>query len=635
MQAKPQSVYRPRDFAAGALLGLIFVLLVKRYAGINHDAVLYLGQGLVRRWPEIFDNDLAFVHGGGQERYTILPWLIDRALGWTTPDLVFACGAALSIMLFAAAGWYCLRALLPAGQRYVAWLGVLVLSSAYGVTNTFAYGEQFFTPRPVSEALCLLAVGLLVRRHLLAAFACIALATLFHPLQAIAATLVAWPWLVAQDRRWLHALWAGIPLALLALADIGPFGGLLQRLDPQWLFNLRHSTAQLFLTSWSASDFSVLGFDALALAYAWRVLDKPFSTWCAAALAGLGLGMLANLVLVDASHLVLPAQLQLWRVHWLAHWLAMATVALLLFRDLRARDLPRAALLMLAFLLVRSMAVWSWPLLAALYAGWPLALARRDRLRLPLGVLFGLGIAIVFAIYLASELMFFRAAHYRLDLYAFDRKMLLFPVFGLGLPMLAVHAWRRMPAAWRTLSIVCVLCPLLVLAAARWDARSPLNLALERNAFRSDIFGVEIPKDAQVYWGQHMLTGPWVVLRRASYFSPHQIAGQVFNRALSIDAFARLERMRPLIEQGLGCELRTGPTEEREQCHIGDDGMAQACAPGGGPDFLVLVYRQPQRSLGSWTVLDPVTREPATTYHLYRCTEVMEDLQRASHVASN
>src|SRR5690606_21120200 len=70
---------RALDLVAGSLLGVALLLLLKRYAGINHDAVLYLGQGLVRRWPEIFGHDLTFVHGGGQERYTVFPWLIEHA----------------------------------------------------------------------------------------------------------------------------------------------------------------------------------------------------------------------------------------------------------------------------------------------------------------------------------------------------------------------------------------------------------------------------------------------------------------------------------------------------------------------------------------------------------------------------
>src|SRR5690606_21963209 len=149
-----------------------------------------LGQGMLLRWPEIFGNDLAFVHGAGQERYTIFPLLIAKALGVAPPGRVFAVGALVAILAFAAACWVCVRAIVPEGQRYWAWLGVIVLPSGYGMTNTFAYGEQFLTPRPIAEAICLLAIGLMAHRRAWLSFGCLAIAYLFHPLQAIAATLV-------------------------------------------------------------------------------------------------------------------------------------------------------------------------------------------------------------------------------------------------------------------------------------------------------------------------------------------------------------------------------------------------------------------------------------------------------------
>ena len=52
---------RTLDAIAILLAGLALTLLLKRYAGIQHDAVLYLGEGLLRRSPAIFSEDLAFV----------------------------------------------------------------------------------------------------------------------------------------------------------------------------------------------------------------------------------------------------------------------------------------------------------------------------------------------------------------------------------------------------------------------------------------------------------------------------------------------------------------------------------------------------------------------------------------------
>lgn len=629
----PSNPVTATGMLAGVLLGLLIVLLLRRYAGINHDSVLYLGQALVRRWPEIYGNDLVFVHGGGQSQYTLFPRLVANALQWTDPATLFMWGALAAHLLFSAAGWFCLKALLPPGQRYWAWLGVLSLPTMYGFVQMFGYGEQFFTPRPLAEGMCLLGIGLLARQKCVLAAMCVAIAALFHPLQAIAITLVAWPWAVMQDKRWLHAAWLGLPLLGLALVGVAPFAGLLQQADARWLFILRENSPQLFLTRWTTLDFTFIVVDALVLGYAGHALGDRFGAWCLAALGGLALGLGANLLLVDGLHLVLPAGLQLWRVHWLAHWFAMAAIVVLLHRDLREdRDVPRALLLAFAVALAWAQAGWAWLLPACLYAAWPRVLrGRPERLARWIGGLSGLGILLLFAIFLYSELIPFRMAHYRLELYAFDRRMLVFAPLGLGLPLLGTWLWDRLAARGRLLLLVLALCPLVVLAALRWDLRPPETLAFEEATFRTDIFGEPLPQDAQVLWAPDILIGPWLVLQRASFFSPHQLAGQVFNREMAIDARRRLDRVYPLLADNRACMDWYRPAAERKGCHISDEAMRQACAPGTDrhPDFLVLPYPQPQPAMGSWSIRDPRTGEASETFKLYRCSDVMAYRQPA------
>ena len=47
-------------------------LLGRRYAGITHDATLYVVQGLRRLDPGSFDQDLFFAHGA-QDDFTVFP----------------------------------------------------------------------------------------------------------------------------------------------------------------------------------------------------------------------------------------------------------------------------------------------------------------------------------------------------------------------------------------------------------------------------------------------------------------------------------------------------------------------------------------------------------------------------------
>jgi len=615
---------------AGALLGVAFLLLTHRYAGINQDSILYLGQAMLQRWPEIFGDDLFFSHGS-QGDYTLFPRLVAWTFGWASTPMVFLWGGLAGLLLFAAAGWYCLRALLPEQQRYWAWLGVLCLPTMYGMAGMFGYHEPFFTPRPVAEALCLLCIGLLARNRLIPAIACLALAALFHPLQAIAATLIAWPWLAMRDRRWLHAAWLAVPLTLLAIAGVSPFDGLFRTIDPTWLKSLRELTGQLFLSEWARESFTTLLFDALLLTYVWRTLHGPLPEWSGAALLGLTLGISANLILVDWLHLALPAGLQPWRVQWLAHWFAMAGFATLLYRDFHQQAAARALLLAMTGLLVWVIGGWTWLPFAVLYAAWPrlFAQGRHSRLVPLLAGLFALGLVGLLFNHAASEWMFFKVAHYRLDLYPLDRRMLAFPLLALGLPLLGTLAWRRAAPRLRGWLVACILCPLVALAAFRWDARPPLILAVEQNAFRSDVFGLSLPRDAQVYWDTDTLLGSWLVLHRASYFNRAQMAGIVFNRDTAVDVRQRIDRMLPLIRESLGCEDRSRSWQARQDCRISDASLRRACAPGQqrGPDYLILPYAQRQPVLGTWTIADPATGQPAATYRLHSCKDVMQALR--------
>ena len=559
---------RQLSSVAGGLFVLAVVLLVRRYAGINHDSILYLGQVFIQRWPEVFANDLFFIHGS-QSRYSLFPWLLARFLNWSNPPATFLWGSLLGLILFTAASWFFLRSILPPRQRYWALLGIISLPASYGLISMFSYGEPFLTARPFAEGLCLIAMGLLARKKSEWAFASLVIAGLLHPLQTIAATLVIWPWAIMQDRRWLHAIWLVIPTLMLALVEIRPFDGLFLQADPAWLYNLREGTPQLFLSKWGLSDAKNLGFDVLILLYAWRALRGELGSWCTAAIIGLAIGFGSSAVLVDGLNLVLPAALQLWRVHWLAHWLAMASIAAILYRDIAKRDASRVLLLTLAATLAWGGTGWGWLALSLLYAIWPRLSARINiRQAKVITSLFASALILLLLAHVLNQVDGFKHVNYRIDVYAIDRRLLAFPALTLGVPLLAVIAWRRLGENARYVGLLFGLLPLLALGIMLWDARYTTNRILERSVFQTSIFGTEIPEDSQVYWYYNSIMGPWLVLRRADYFSPGQLAGQIFNRETALDARARIERMRPLIEEGLGCELLTHSRDEFQSCRV-------------------------------------------------------------------
>jgi len=602
-----------------ALLGVATLLLLHRYPGILHDSILYMGEGLVHQAPDIFGRDLFFMHGG-QGQYSLMPWLLGMLFQLAPPPQVFLWGTLASLISFAAASWFALRGLLPRRQRNWAWFGIFGSASFYGVVSIFAYNESFLTSRPVAEALCLLAIGCLVRSRWWLAGLCIGIAGLFHPLQAIAAILIAWPWAVMQDRRWLHALWTIVPILMLAFAGIPPFDGLLRSFDPEWLAAARTSR-QLFVSSWALGDYKVLAYDVFLLAAGCRFMPGQWRQWCVAALAGLALGMGASLLLVDGLHLVLPTGLQLWRVHWLAHWFAIATLAALLFRHVQERDAGRALILMLAAQLAWGETALGVVWMVLLYLAWPQLVAPpRERLRGLLTWLFGLGLLLLFVNHASNEWKWFAVTGYRLSQYPIDIRLLLFPALALALPLLALTAWQGANPRARLLLAIAML-PLLVVMAWRWDARRPLTLALEREASKADVFGAALPASAQVLWFPESLVGTWLVLGRASYYSESQLAGQMFEASTFLDGRDRWKRVQPMIEQLQACAERDRAAGRMDSCEINPMALSQACdaSTPQAPLYFVLPYRQPLAALGQWQPMDQQQQPVSPHLWLYEC----------------
>ena len=216
---RADSIERLKTFVVAAC-GLATLLITHPYHGIYHDSILYLGQALAQVQPEIMSRDLFFLHGS-QSRYSVLPWLLGTLSLWLPLPTVFMLGTLASLLLFGFASWHMLSGVLPARQRYWAWIGVIALPSVYGAVRIFSYNENFLTARPFAESCCLLAIGMLARRRWVATGVCLLVAGLLHPLQAVAAGLVIWPWAVMHDRRWLHAAWATVPVLLLGLVGCG------------------------------------------------------------------------------------------------------------------------------------------------------------------------------------------------------------------------------------------------------------------------------------------------------------------------------------------------------------------------------------------------------------------------------
>jgi len=619
-----------------ALLGIVIILLLHRMPGIEHDARLYMAQGFLHRYPDIFSQDLFFLHGS-QDKYTLFPWLLGKILYWADPFPVFKFGILAGLLFFASASWYCLRALLQSRESYIAWIGILSLPSSYAVVSIFGYIEPFFTARIFAGSLCLFAIAFVIQRRWHATAFCLLIAGLLHPIQTLVILPVIWLWLVIKQRCWLHILWLIIPIIVLSLAQVQPLDGLFKQMDPFWLMSIKTSK-HLLVSRWQANDFNNLIFDIVILALAWQRLPSPWNTWCQAALIALIFGITSSLVLVDWLHLVLPAGLQLWRVHWLAHWFAMASVALFLLRHWQAGQWPQAVLLILMICLIWSELNWIWLVLMAIYILWSKII---HHLRQPILILFGILFVLTLVLLYTWKvsLWLYALSHGQdeyLPVYTIDFYFLFFPAVSIGLPLFGIYLWKRFNEHKRWIFGL-ILLPALMWGVWHWDSRSEMQRAIIPLNGYSDVFGVDIPENAQIqiYSDKDIVENSallsWYVLRRAHYFSLAQVAGQVFNRATAWEGFQRWQRLKMLEEEVSICR---GAVKEHNNisCHINAAALYKACDSSianspAPPDYLVFPFKQPQTALGEWSIRHARTNEVMVTYYLYSCVGLMEELQ--------
>jgi len=610
-----------------ALSGITVVLLLRRSRGIYHDALLYFAQSLLHYKPNIFSNDIFLSHGGGQSNYTIFPWLSGQLLHWFNPAPFFMVGALIGLMLFAAASWFFLKTILPEGQRYVPWMAILCFPTAYGYIAVFSYSEPFLTMRSFSEALCLFSAILLAHRRCIAALLLIVISGLLHPLQALTILPILWTWLVIGNKRWLHALWLIIPILIMAVAGVHPINGLFHKMDPFWLENVKQSP-QLFITLWRINEFKYLAFDIFILLLALQRLPYSMSRWCQASLIALALGILGNLILVDWLHLALPAGLQIWRVHWLAHWFAMASIGLFLLEHWQAksRQWPQAILLMLIAQLAWGEANWSWLGAAIIYLGWRPWIINESRARIEplLGWLFGITWLSLFFINMLHD-------NGNINYYLELSSMVGFMTLVFGIVMFFLYQWKK-----ATILGSCILGAILVTALLigiiRWDERSEIMRYFDALWGQTNIFGVYIPENAQVFWDiEHPLLS-WSILNRPHYYSFIQMAGQVFNRTTTVVGYDRYFRIKQFNDDLGMCNKNKYAIGDNYYCPISDIALYSLCKPVSSPidqpppDYFILPFNQDYPHLGQWSLYDEYNGLLIIKNNLYSCRDIMNKL---------
>ena len=603
-----------------------WMLAAHPYLGIWHDGTLYFGQVLLHSRVPQLGGDLFFA-SGSQDRYSIYSNVVAPLYGLIGQAPTHVIGVLCSWLAMGAGVLALLRPLQPQPSAGL-WglLAFAVMAPIYGGGWVFSYAEPFLTARSFAEPLLLWSLVALLRQRLALAAGLVATAMLFHPLQTLPVLVVMWCHLVLARRRWLWAL-ALLPLlAAAGAAGLSPWDGLLRRYDPYWWSLVDTVNTQVLPLNWSVTGALSVALDVALLGTVAHLRPADaFSQLLKAASLATAVMFCACLVLVDGLHLVLPTQLQLWRVHWIVHLLAVTLAPWLVARLWRLGGFwpVSAAALTLALLTVHvdsphragAVLLWAGVSLIALRVRDVSAATRRLACT---GI--ALSVVATAAMRLATVLelqgwQFNEAGWAGLFLLAASFPAIAMPAFAGLLALERRGSAGRIVAGMLSTAFVATV-------ALHWDQRSDLARATEESG-AAHPFQAQMPKDATVYWpGQ--LAPVWGLLERTSHFAPQQGSGMLFHRHNALAFGERRETYRAISEDDARCRNGAMLAKDRRALRDCDQPSAPRllalCASSSRPDFLALPGLLAIPPLATWQLTPH--REPPQTFALYACRQL-------------
>ena len=589
-------------------------LLSHPYTGVRHDGTLYAGEALARLLPGGFRDDIYFEYGS-QGRFTLLPALYAALIerfgigGGTMVGLLSAFAAYL------AAATYVIAAIAPRRLRVACLLSIALGWTLYGGTRVFGYSEPFFTARSFAEPVVLLGVGLLLRGHVVVALIALSLALAIHPLIAVAGLLVAWLFLLQEDRRWaILAVLAAVALCGLGFFRLGPFADVFERYDIEWLALVREANPQAFVFLWSLLDYGVIAFDVVALGFAIRlaVETRTRRMFVAAVIAGVG-ATLVSALLVDVAHNPFFGKLQVWRAEWIMQWLAMASLPVTMIHLWKRDACGRVISCLLA---MGWMAPFSYAP-ALLGAICILLESFRSRIeisvptvRMILGVTIVTGISIV----AQSELRSFSLGL----MLEQGVRQIASQALGTSIVVLAlcIAVLRGMPAFGRASLLVALI--MFAGAAFLWDQRGPWTRTLEAYVPGQPLWPGLIEPTAKVYWYRNLIA-PWILLGHGNYYTAQQGSGSVFSRDMTIELERRSKLTGALDLQEQICRLMNNLNGKQSACEPDVLAVHTLCVEGG-VDYVVLQSRLEGASPLASVSTGVVEQGYEKRFFLYRCS---------------
>jgi len=511
-------------------------MAIHPYLGVVHDSMIYTLFAMARLHPAL-QHDF-FVVNGVQDHYTLFSPLYAAAIRLLGLDRAAALFVLATQIAFFGAVWLVVRRV-GSVDRALLGLGLLiVLPSWYGANMAFYHIEMFPTPRQPAEAFVLLGMYFLMSSRRRSAAACLFASALLHPIIA-GAGITFWIMWGFVLRRPGAAITTGlIGIGLAALVTVLPHSPV-PRFDHDWLNDLTHRQAFLFPTLWSMTDWArpTPGLATL-LVGALAATGPAVRRLCTAALATVLIGLTIAIVGGDILHVTVAVQFQMWRWLWLSGVISALLLPVITLDLWKAGVAARAAVL-------------------ALVASW---LATQ-----PMVVFTAVALACIAAVVLTRDEQPFRSADRSLMLaacatLAVAGGFLVLDWHGLAhririAPMVGSHFAVRI-GQLRMLTSSAPLCAIvlyLLWHAARTTLRHNLVMlglgsaacavmlpyawvTWTRGAYPAEAtanfasWGRVIPENAEVLWPDSPPLALWYSLRRASYFSPVQMAGIVFSR---------------------------------------------------------------------------------------------------------
>jgi len=619
-----------RAFVVMATLWIAALWLICRpFRGIRHDAILYVGQTFNAMWPGQLSGDWFFLTAS-QDRYTLFTPLMSHAVaavGLQTAEI----GLLLTFNAFFLWASWRLLGELPALLRWSALVSLAALSHTYGGEGSFAFAEPFLDARSLAEPFGVLALALLLRGRIGWSLLALVATLACHPLVAVPVAAVGWAYLCLTNRRWL---WLGLlaPLApVLGLANLGPFAALLHTFDPAWYHEVRTVDSQCFLLDWELTDWAPIVLDLALVVQAWRLLrgTRIARLALATAIASVVLTIVWGLS-ADLGHNILLTQLQLWRVYWILHYLALCLVPVIVHRHWLEGDRGRLLVGAIVLACVAVQSNWDTGWVGCLWLAMVFAVVQsrvtlsRRIVRLGMIAMAAMCLLIMGFVYSKTrEATVFSGSFAEIPALSilFSLPLVAASVGVAGL--VALRSSRGAVSA--TLGATAVAA--LLFGVHAWDQRPAWQVYTEQ-AYASEgrPFEGRIPEGKSVFWENSPLQ-TWLLLHRPSFFSLNQASGLVFSREASMQYARRTgpytelmllrDRCDQLAELQAAGRLK-GPLDCRPPVSI----MKHYCnLPGGGPDYMIFDWKRPEGLVASWK-FEEGPPSGHKTWYLYDCSQL-------------